>query len=66
MTCEFRSEDRYRQSVPHVFKSPKHITITVPYIAYENLLERSDSEGRSLSNLAAFLLESELGQQAKY
>jgi hypothetical protein len=29
----------------------------VPYQIYQNLTERSDREGRSLSNLAAFLLE---------
>jgi hypothetical protein len=39
------------------FRSPKRITITVPYQIYQNLTERSDREGRSLSNLAAFLLE---------
>lgn len=40
------------------FRKPKRITITVPDAAYQRLLERSDREGRSLSNLAAFLLES--------
>jgi len=42
---------------PESFRSPKRITITVPYQIYQNLTERSDREGRSLSNLAAFLLE---------
>jgi hypothetical protein len=37
--------------------SPRRITITVPYQLYERLVERSKREGRSLSNLAAFLLE---------
>jgi hypothetical protein len=31
------------------------------YVAYSRLLKRSDQEGRSLSNLSAFLLESALG-----
>lgn len=39
-------------------RSPKRISITVPHRAYEQLLDRSNKEGRSLSNLAAFLLES--------
>ena len=39
------------------FRVPRRITITVPYRAYQRLLERSEQEGRSLSNLAAFLLE---------
>jgi hypothetical protein len=43
------------------FRSPQRITITMPYGAYQRLLERSDQEGRSLSNLAAFLLESAVG-----
>jgi hypothetical protein len=38
-------------------RSPRRITITVPYQLYERLVERSNREGRSLSNLAAFLLE---------
>ena len=43
------------------FRSPRRITVTVPYGAYQLLMERSTQEGRSLSNLAAFLLESGLG-----
>lgn len=38
----------------------RRITITVPFGAYQKLLQRSDQEGRSLSNLAAFLLETSL------
>lgn len=45
------------------FRSPKRITITLPYGAYQRLLERSQREGRSLSNLAAFLLESAVGER---
>ena len=36
--------------------SPRRVTITVPYALYCELLARSDQQGRSLSNLAAFLL----------
>jgi hypothetical protein len=38
-------------------RSPRRVTITVPYALYCELLARSDQQGRSLSNLAAFLLE---------
>jgi hypothetical protein len=42
------------------FLSPQRITITVPELTYKKLLKRSVAEGRSLSNLAAFLLEQSL------
>jgi len=41
-------------------RSPRRLTVTLPYTLYEALVERSDLEGRSLSNLAAFLLETAL------
>jgi hypothetical protein len=41
-------------------KRPKRITITVNRSLYEKLVERSSSEGRSISNLASYLLEREL------
>lgn len=40
-----------------LFRKPRRITITLPYLAYEQLVERSLREGRSISNLAAYLLE---------
>jgi hypothetical protein len=42
------------------FSSPQRITITVPAMTLKKLLKRSLIEGRSLSNLAAFLLEQTL------
>ena len=36
---------------------PVRITITVRHALYDYLGQRSQEEGRSLSNLAAFLLE---------
>ena len=45
------------------FRSPMRITITVPYGTYEHLIHQSNEEGRSLSNLSAFLLESAIGDQ---
>jgi hypothetical protein len=38
-------------------RSPKRLTITIPYSTFEAIVQRSNEEGRSLSNLAAFLLE---------
>jgi hypothetical protein len=45
-----------------VFRSPRRISITVPHHAFSALQQRSDVEGRSLSNLAAYLLEIALNQ----
>ena len=42
------------------FRSPRRVTITLAWSTYEALQVRADAEGRSLSNLAAFLLESSL------
>jgi hypothetical protein len=42
------------------FRRPVPVTITIPYNAYQALLELSNIQGRSLSNLAAYLLESSL------
>ena len=36
---------------------PRRITITINHQLAGNLLNRADHEGRSLSNLCAFLLE---------
>ena len=42
------------------FRSSQRLTITVAQALLEALVERSNREGRSLSNLAAYLLESSL------
>ena len=60
MTYSVGDKLRQPNRMVHEFKSPKRITITLPHNAYESLLKKSDWEGRSLSNLAAFLLESAL------
>lgn len=41
-------------------RAPKRLSITLAQQPYEQLLQRSDWEGRSLSNLAAYLLEQAL------
>ena len=48
---------RNRPQRKAAFRSPTRISITLPDYTYQHLLCRSDEEGRSLSNLAAFLLE---------
>ena len=50
-------------STTHVapsFRSSRRLSVTVPYHAFCALQERSDFEGRSVSNLAAYLIESSL------
>ena len=49
---------RRDRSIP--FRSSKRLSITVSQSTLEALSERSSEEGRSLSNLAAYLLESAL------
>ena len=46
-------------------RSPKRLTITIPYTVFSALEKRSTEEGRSLSNLAAYLLEQSLIPQAR-
>jgi len=41
-------------------RKPMRITITVSFGTHEALIRQSDEEGRSLSNLAAYLLERSL------
>jgi hypothetical protein len=55
-------------SEPGPFLRPVRVTITIPYNAYQALVERSNVQGRSLSNLAAYLLESALqtGHQGEH
>jgi len=45
-------------------RSPKRLSITIPYTVFGLLKQRSTKEGRSLSNLAAFLLEQSLNSLA--
>jgi hypothetical protein len=44
-------------------RSPQRITITISWQTHQQLLDRSDDEGRSLSNLAAHLLEANVRRQ---
>ena len=51
-----------RRSTP-VFRKPRRVSITLPEPIYRQLLERSNEQGRSISNLAAFLLERAIASQ---
>lgn len=42
-------------------RGPVRITATLPRHLHESLTARADEEGRSLSNLVAFLLEKAMG-----
>jgi hypothetical protein len=64
MTYAINRTEQNTQTQRMIFRSPKRISITIPHNAYEHLLKQSDLQGRSLSNLAAYLLESALGKQA--
>ena len=44
-------------------RSSKRITITLNYATYKALEDRSSEEGRSISNLAAYLLERSLTKE---
>lgn len=44
----------------YISRKPHRISVTVPDCTYQQLLQVSDLQGRSASNLAAFLLETGL------
>ena len=41
-------------------RHPQRISVSISWALHQRLIERSDYEGRSLSNLAAHLLETAL------
>jgi len=42
---------------PSVFRSSQRVTITLPYSVYQRVVSLADDQGRSTSNLMAYLLE---------
>ena len=46
--------------MPIQLKKPQRISITVSDHVYQQLIQMSDQQGRSLSNYASFLLETSL------
>lgn len=49
--------NKIKKEIPAYQRSPRRITITLNWSTYQTLVDRSDKEGRSLSNLASYLLE---------
>ncbi|MCP9777314.1 hypothetical protein KBY75_01795 [Cyanobium sp. T1G-Tous] len=47
------------------FRKPRRISVTVPDQTYRQILECSNRQGRSVSNLAAFLLEMAIASEQK-
>jgi macrodomain Ter protein organizer (MatP/YcbG family) len=47
-------------NTPHHTRKPQRITITIPYGLWKRLQDKADTEGRSLSNLCCYVLESSL------
>lgn len=50
------------QPMPHRQPVPVRVSITMPYRVFHALTARADQEGRSTSNLGAFLLEQALAE----
>jgi len=50
MTSDFNN-------VPKYARSSKRVTITIPFHVFNSIVNRSQEEGRSASNLMAYLLE---------
>ena len=46
--------------------SPVRISITIPDSVHEGLIRVANRQGRSLSNLAAYLLERALAEEQSY
>ena len=47
-------------------RKPQRITITLPWSLYQALLEASDAQGRSLSNMAAYWLEQQSEETQRF
>jgi hypothetical protein len=45
------------KDVPQYARTSKRVTITIPFRVFTSIVERSSEEGRSISNLMAYLLE---------
>jgi hypothetical protein len=50
------------ETCPKAFRKSARITITICYSTYAALEQKSSEQGRSISNLAAYLLENGLQQ----
>jgi hypothetical protein len=53
-----------RDRVAVAKRRPQRVTITVSYVLHKRLTDQADYQGRSISNLAAVLLEQALDERA--
>ncbi len=60
MALSFYGDPPHNGKSARAFRSPKRISITLPDSTYQQLVHRSNAEGRSMSNLASFLLDNSL------
>jgi len=49
--------DHQEMSISNAFRKPRRVSITIPHATYSALVRRSYEQGRSISNLSAYLLE---------
>ena len=56
--------DNHDKSSSKAFRKPRRMTITIPHAIYLELERRSLEQGRSFSNLSAYLLERAISEQA--
>lgn len=49
------------RDVSKVFRKPVRVSITISHAVFSDLVRLSMDQGRSVSNLAAYLLEAALG-----
>ena len=64
MNASSRIDKGFGEETSSVLLSPKRLSVTLPDSVMKKLLKKSLREGRSLSNLAAFLVEQSLaGEQ---
>jgi hypothetical protein len=57
MTTINRANGTTASGVQLISRHPQRISITISWALQQHLIQRSDYEGRSLSNLAAHILE---------
>jgi hypothetical protein len=60
MVMHYGTTEMNHSAIDAHFRAPKRLSVTLPHATYEQLVQKSGWEGRSISNLAAFLLENAL------
>lgn len=60
VTTQGRTYVYAMNTTPLYKRSPKRLAITMSWVAFQRLNDRALMEGRSMSNLAAWLLERDL------